>query len=71
MNWDDMKIDDVAISFPKICPSFIFCDNDGKTIGKLTWDKGELSFEGQTNESAKVLFNYLKSYIDAYIKENR
>ena len=37
--------------------------------GKMTWKKGYLEFEGKADESAKSFFDYLKKYVDAYIRE--
>jgi len=45
---------------------FIFSD-DNEDIGKLSWDDGELKFEGKAKTSAWIFFGYLKSYIDEYI----
>lgn len=39
-------------------------------IGTLCWDTGELIFTGNADEAAKIFFDYLKSYVDIYIKEN-
>lgn len=36
----------------------------------LNWDKGKLEFKGDMNESAIAFLEYLKPYVDAYIKEN-
>lgn len=45
-----------------LAPPMPFCltfsDGD-KKIGSLTMDDGQLKFEGNADESAKVFFNYL------------
>ena len=43
--------------------------NDAKgEVGVLDWNDGVLKFSGETDEGAKVLFEYLKPYMDEYIK---
>ena len=37
-------------------------------VGQLSWTDGELKFEGNIHESAKIFFEYLKPYVDEYIK---
>ena len=39
----------------------------GDNVGRLSWEDGKMSFEGDTHESAKLFFEYLKGYIDSYI----
>ena len=34
----------------------------------ISWDKGVLRFEGEFDESAKCFLEFLKPYVDAYIK---
>ena len=47
-------------------------NKDGKEIGWISWDKGELVFEGNADESAKVFFNdFLKNYVDQYIADKK
>lgn len=36
----------------------------------FSWGTGKLVFEGPLDETALIFFNYLKSYIDSYIKAN-
>ena len=42
-------------------------DND-KEIGLLNWDTGKLAFHGDAKKSAKIFFDFLKPYVDEYIK---
>jgi len=39
----------------------------GDDVGRLSWADGKMSFEGDTYESARLFFEYLKGYIDSYI----
>ena len=39
----------------------------GNGVGKLSWGSGTMKFEGDVDESAKIFFEYLKSYVDEYI----
>lgn len=43
--------------------SIIFGDN----VGRLSWENGIMKFEGDTYESARIFFEYLKGHIDCYI----
>lgn len=42
---------------------------EDKEIGRLKWDDGVLRFKGEADDSAKVLFDFLKPFVDNYIKE--
>jgi len=44
---------------------------DNEEIGKLDWEDGVLKFEGKAEESAKLLFDFLKGLMDEYLKERR
>jgi len=46
----------------------VFCSDDGEEVGKLNWSTGELKFSGNADESAKLFFNFLKNYINEYIR---
>ena len=52
---DDMVISSEA---PSPCNLIFWADN--KEVGKLTWDDGELKFEGDAHESAKLFIEHLK-----------
>ncbi len=42
----------------------------GDTIGELTWENGYFEFKGDTDESAKMFFEYLKGYLDSWMLES-
>ena len=42
--------------------------NEEKMIGKLDWSDGVLKFTGDAEESAKLLFEFLKPAMDQYMK---
>lgn len=68
-----MSIDiDAGIELLRITPphKFIFVGDAGEDIGYLSWESGQLSFNGNIEESAKVFFEFLKSYVDEYITRN-
>lgn len=44
---------------------------DGKDIAMLDWGSGVMKFKGDADESAKIFFEILKGYIDAYIKAGK
>ena len=50
-------------------PDLLTFHLDGKVIGRLIIKDNKLEFIGDTNTSAKILFNELKPYIDKYIRE--
>ena len=51
-------------------PSYnLYFQNETGTIGTLDWSSGKLVFEGNADESAKIFFEYLKTYIDSYIDQ--
>jgi hypothetical protein len=43
--------------------------NEEKQIGEIEWNDGVMKFNGNLDESAKVFFEFLKPYMDSYIKE--
>ena len=46
-----------------------FADNDGKEVGKLIMHKGEISFEGNAKESARIFFEILiRDYMNPYLR---
>jgi len=47
-----------------------FYNEENEEIGRLSWDKGYLEFTGTANDSAKVFFEYIKVFINAWIVEN-
>lgn len=45
-------------------------NRDGcEIVGRLSWDDGTLHFEGNADESARMLFEWVKQIIDPYIAE--
>lgn len=42
-------------------------DGAQEELGYLSWESGQLSFDGNFEESARILFQFLKPYIDEYI----
>jgi len=56
-------------SNPESLYSLIFCDETGKEVGWLSFRNGVCDFGGNITESAKLLFEWLKNNIDAYIAE--
>ena len=58
------------ITFASYEPSHrvVFCGPNDCNIGYLDWGTGELEFGGNLAESAEVFFEYLKPYIDKYIR---
>ena len=42
--------------------------NEEKIVGKLDWGDGVLKFTGDAEESAKLLFSFLKPMMDQYLK---
>lgn len=49
--------------------NLIFKDQD-KEVGKLTWEDGKLTFEGNASESAQLFFDFfLKNLADEYIEK--
>ena len=42
--------------------------NVEKTVGTLDWSDGVLKFTGDAEESAKLLFSFLKPMMDQYLK---
>lgn len=63
---------DASIEIAKILPShkFVFVkeiDGAQKEIGYISWESGQLSFDGDFEKSARILFQFLKPYIDEYI----
>lgn len=49
-------------------PDLLTFNLNGKIIGKLIIKDNKLEFIGDTNTSAKILFNQLKPLVDDYIK---
>lgn len=43
--------------------NLVFMNEQGE-IGKLSWDNGRFTFEGNADESAQQFFNYLKSLFE-------
>jgi hypothetical protein len=40
------------------------------TVGVLSWEKGELHFEGEADQSAKMFFeSFLKPYVEGHFKQ--
>jgi len=50
--------------------SFSFNSAENNCVGKLTWDDGELKFEGSADESAQILFDVLMRKFAAAFKES-
>jgi len=42
--------------------NIIFMGKDNKEVGKLSWDDGIFNFEGEAEKSAKIFFDFLKSW---------
>ena len=64
--------DTVFHNFITVKPSYdiLFGDDNSKEIGRITWEKGYLEFEGDADESARIFFEeFLKGYVDGYIQE--
>jgi len=40
----------------------------GQEIGRLDWNYGVMKFNGNAEESARVFFEWLKPYMDDYLK---
>jgi len=50
--------------------SIVFYNKDNNAVGKLTFAKQEIIFEGKAKESAKRFFEmYLKGYVDEYLRK--
>lgn len=64
------KIENIHIRDMKPEHNIVFIDNDNE-VGCLNWDTGKLEFKGNMDESAKIFFNFLKGYIDNYLRENK
>jgi hypothetical protein len=62
-----LKIKEVKVSYNMRFYNNTAC-GDEQLIGELNWTTGELVFTGKAQESAKVFFDYLKPYVDEYIK---
>lgn len=58
----------LIITRTKPACSLIFLNDQFEEVGRFDWEKGELQFTGKVDESAKVLFDFLKLYIDDYIE---
>ena len=39
-----------------------------KEVGRLSWDDGVMEFKGDMKESAQRFFDFLKPYVDEYIR---
>ena len=64
---DEIKIRDIKPEH-----NIVFSDtNNGKEVGRLSWDKGKFQFEGNADKSAKIFFDYLKGYVDLYLEEHK
>lgn len=52
------------------CPVYniSFGDEHGE-VGRLTFSDNQIHFTGKADEAAKQFFDYLKQYVDGYIKE--
>ena len=51
-------------------PNCIIFWLNGREIGKLSFEEDGIKFEGDADESAKILFNqYVKPLVDGYFKE--
>jgi len=58
-----------SLLFGDITPAYnMSFDNGSANVGNLYWTDGELKFEGNMDESVKLFFEYLKPYVDDYIK---
>ena len=58
------------LSIANLQPSYTMTFHDDKgEIGGFDWGDGELKFTGKAEESAKVFFDFLKPYVDIYIRE--
>lgn len=52
--------------------SIVFYNKDNNVIGKLSFAKQTIKFEGKAEESAQRFFEmYLKGYVDVYIKKKK
>lgn len=50
--------------------SIVFYNKDNNEVGKLTFAKQTIKFEGKAEQSAKRFFEmYLKGFVDEYIKK--
>ena len=56
------SLSDVGLAY-----NVVFC-NKGGEIGRLEWGAGELKFKGDVSKSAQQFFDFLKPFIDDYIR---
>ena len=66
MKYNELRME--ADTIFSIKPSYNMSFHNEKEVGTLSWDDGVLKFEGNMDESAKLFFEYLKPYVDDYIK---
>jgi hypothetical protein len=58
----------LSIDPPEVDHSMVFYKNNEK-VSKLSWNTGRLEFEGDADHAALLLFDFLRGYIDRYIRE--
>ena len=51
--------------------SLTFHSKDGKEVGHLNWNDGVMKFSGNMDESCKLFMEFLKPYMDNYLKGNK
>ena len=55
-------------SFDRVPTVMDFYDGE-KYVGTFKFEDGQLIFEGEIEDSAKILFQQFKTYVDNYIKD--
>jgi hypothetical protein len=63
---DDPYLNNLIIEEPIPVYNMVF-SYQGKEVGRLSWGTGYLEFEGNVDQSAMIMFDYLQPYIDHYI----
>ena len=51
------------ITNTKPVPTMTFAAPDGEIVGELRWDADGITFTGKADESAKVLFDFLREMV--------
>ena len=61
MEGEQIGIENEGVGMEPSPCNMIFSDKDGSEVGRLSWDSGEMIFEGKADESAKIFFEFLNN----------
>lgn len=67
---DDLIYTDKHLRIEQFKPNFTmnFNREDGEKVAELDWSDGTLKFSGNIEKSAEIFLDFLKPYLDEYVK---